>query len=86
VVRGHQLNTIPDQNYPFDFDITEPPGTELVKCFAADRDVARDLPAELMSFEPRPLPEGMDTRLPGTFRAVRGAEMTEASLVITVER
>ena len=43
MVRGHQLNTIPDQNYPFDFDISEPPGTELVKCFAADRDVANAL-------------------------------------------
>ena len=86
VVRGHRMHTIPDENYPFDFDVTEPAGMELVKCFAVDRDVAHDLPPALRSLEGGPLPAGMDTQLPGTFRALRGAQVTESSLVITVER
>ena len=86
VIPGHRMHTIPDQNYPFDFNITEPAGTDLVKCFAVDRDVARDLPPALRGIESRPLPAGMDIQLPRTFRALRDAQMTEASLVITVER
>ena len=86
VVRGHRMHTIPDENYPFDFNITEPAGTDLVKCFAVDRDIAYDLPPVLRSLDGGPLPAGMDTQLPGTFRALRDAQVTESSLVITVER
>ncbi len=86
VVPGHRMHTIPDQNYPFDFNITEPAGMDLVKCFAVDRDIAYDLPPALQSLDPGPLPAGMDTQLPGTFRALRDADVTESSLVITVER
>ena len=86
VIRGNRLHTIPDENYPFEFAITEPAGMELVKCFAVDRDVAGDLPPALRSLDPRPLPAGMDTRLPDIFRALRDAGVSEASLIITVER
>ena len=86
VVRGNRMHTIPDENYPFEFNITEPAGTDLVKCFAVNRGVAADLPPELRSLDPRPLPAGTDVRLPGAFRALRDAGVTEASLIITVER
>ena len=86
VIRGDRMHTIPDENYPFDFNITEPAGMELVKCFAVNRDVAGDLPPELRGLDVRPLPAGMDVRLPGVFRALRDAAVTEASLIITVER
>ena len=86
VVRGHRMHTIPDESYPFDFNITEPAGSDPVKCFAVNRDIAHNLPLVLQSLDGGPLPAGMDTRLPGTFRALRDAEVTESSLVITVER
>ena len=58
VVRGHRMHTIPDENYPFDFDVTEPAGMELVKCFAVDRDVAHDLPPALRSLDGRSVTGG----------------------------
>ena len=88
---GGRLHTIPgpifpSEIYPFEFTFTEPAGVELVKCFAATRDLTRDLPEPLRRLGVAPLPAGMTNRLRDAFARARGAEVSEASLVITVER
>ncbi len=88
---GGRLHTIPGSNfpsgiYPFELTLTEPAGVELIKCFASTRDVIKDLPEPLRRPEVAPLPAGMASRLRDAFARARGAEVSEASLVITVER
>ncbi len=81
-----RLHTIPGRIYPFAFTFTEPAGVELVKCFASGRDVLDDLPEPLRRPEVAPLPAGMARRLRDAFAHTRGAGVSEANLVITVER
>ena len=83
---GGRLHTIPGKIFPFDFTITEPVGTDLVKCFASKRDVLKELPRPLQRLEVEPLPPGMTQRLREAFARTRNARVTEASLVITVNR
>ncbi len=81
-----RLHTIPGRIFPFEFTLTEPAGVDLVKCFASPRDVINDLPAPLRSPEVTPLPTGTAQRLRDVFARVGGAQISEASLVITVDR
>ena len=60
-----------------------PPSTDLVKCFAADRDVADLLPAELAGRTFAQLPDGAAERLSAAFRAT-GAKLAETSMVVTI--
>ena len=83
---GGRLHTLPGARYPFDLNVTEPAGTELVKCFAARRDVSAELPTSLAGIDGAPLSESLVRRLPESFRRLPGTGLTEASLVITVAR
>ena len=83
---GGRLHTIPGRLFPFDFTITEPVGVDLVKCFASKRDVLKDLPKPLRRLEVEPLPAGMIQRLRDAFARTRASRVSEASLVITVNR
>jgi hypothetical protein len=75
--------TVPGAGHPFDLTVTGPAGTELVKCFAAMRDLGADLPPELGA-DDRLLGAGWDQSLLNAFRRVTGAGLSEASLVINV--
>ena len=86
VLAAGRLHTIPGRIYPFEFTLTEPAGVDLVKCFASPRDVIKDLPAPLRRPEVTPLPAGTAQRLRDAFANAQGAEISEASLVITVGR
>ena len=81
-------HTVPGDMLPFEFTFRPPEGIELLKCFALGRDVQGDLPPELRSLDERlpPLPPALASRLPQIFRGLRDAPMSEASLVITVEK
>ncbi len=86
LVKSGRVLTLPGQIMPFDLNIGEPPGIELVKCFALSRDVTRDLPDELQAMDFAFLPEGMDFRLPTIFRELEDVTLSEASIVITVRQ
>lgn len=83
---GGRLHTIPGELFPFDLNVTEPAGAELLKCFAANRDVAAELPAELRAPDSKLVPPALAQRLPLVFQALRNAEVSEASMVMTVVR
>ena len=85
-IKGGQVHTIPGQRLPFDLNIGEPAGIELIKCFAVSRDISKDLPRELRSLDFSVLPDGMDFRLPAIFRRMRGVLISEGSVVITVKQ
>jgi hypothetical protein len=85
-IKGGQVHTIPGRRLPFDLNIGEPAGVELIKCFAVSRDVSNDLPYELRSMEFPVLPDGMDFRLPAIFRRLQGVVISESSVVITVKK
>jgi hypothetical protein len=82
---ARRLHTIPGRMFPFDFKVTKPIGAELVKCFATRRNVIAELPRALRNRKVAPLPNGTARRLREVFGRLRGAEVTEASLVITVD-
>ena len=84
-IEGGPVHTIPGPRLPFDLNIGEPAGIELVKCFATSRDVSKDLPEELRSMDFPVLPDGMDFRLPAIFRRLRDVAISESSVVITVK-
>ena len=81
-----RLHTIPGRIYPFEFTLTEPAGVELVKCFASERDLTPDLPEALRRPEIAALPAGTAQRLRDAFAHAPGADASEASLVISVDR
>ena len=83
-VSGGNLLTIPDSMLPFDLVVGEPAGTELVKCFALDKDVTSRLPKSIRADNFPVLPEGMDFRLPQVFRQLQEVSLSEASVVINV--
>lgn len=66
------------------FRVTPPAGQELLKCFAADRDIAEDLPEDLRGTDDRPLAAAVASSLSQRFRDVPDVAIAEASIVITV--
>ena len=82
---GSIQHTIPgDDTFPFQLKVQPPVGEELLKCFAASRDVTQDLPAELRGRSLEPLEGGMDARLSHIFSRLRDATVSEASVALTV--
>jgi hypothetical protein len=77
--------TVPGSGHPFDLTVAGPVGTELVKCFAATRDLDADLPPELRA-DGRILEAGWDQSLLAAFQRLTDAGLSEASLVINVVR
>ncbi len=83
-IRGGPRISMPGPFFQFNFDMQEPAGVDLVKCFIADRDVTADLPPTLQAMEFAPLPSDMRFRLHEIFRDIPNVSVTEASLVVTV--
>ena len=79
---GPQSHTIPGELFPFAFDIREPAGVDLIKCFAAPRDVTAQLPPYARGEDGDRLPPDARFRLHDDFRRL-GAAITEATLVVT---
>ena len=71
------------------FTASPPIGTELVKCFASQRDITKDLPEELQGKEQTkansipPLPDQLGAMLPDIFLRI-DPMISESSLLITV--
>ena len=76
--------------------ILGPPGVEIIKCFATNREVEAELPEAVMASPPiqrqgdaqevTVLLDGVDDKvLLEAFRGLRGVELSEASIVMTVQ-
>lgn len=85
-IEGNTMHTIPGNSYEFDWNVTEPVGIDLVKCFATTRDVSKELPRYLASNAFEPLPDGMDFKIAQDFQRLTKAGVTEESLIVMVER
>jgi hypothetical protein len=83
---GPRRYTIPGEIAPYILRVKEPVGVDVVKCFATSRNVTVDLPPSLRSLEAQELPKGTDARLSTIFRAIPGARVSEASMVITIDK
>jgi hypothetical protein len=84
-VRADIVTVIPDARiFPFQFEVTEPLGAEIVKCFATNRDITRQLPESFRGESLDPIPTSLVQQMSRLVRAASDAEVTEASVVITV--
>ena len=85
-IKGGRVHSIPGAIYPSELAFTEPPGNELLTCFAADRDVRTNLPPALQAPDLSALPPGVDSRLHELFAGLANVTIAHASLPITVTR
>mgnify|MGYP001410277513 CR=1 FL=1 len=79
---------IPDENneqlFPFKLEVAGPPGNELIKCFAASRDVTSELPKELRGLSDDALPQNMVENLPSRFQQLPDVAISEQSFIMTI--
>lgn len=85
-VFGKAVQRIPSSSMGFEWRVAEPPGTEQVKCFAADRDVAKHLPRVIREQDFLPLPYKTLSEINRIFRKLPETALAEARMVINVER
>jgi hypothetical protein len=86
-LKAEVQHTIPGpETYPFQLKFREPTGVDLLKCFATGRDVTSELDLFLRGENMEPLPKGIGPKLSSLFGRLPNAEVSEASLVITVTK
>jgi hypothetical protein len=83
---GGRKHRVPGEIFPFELNITEPPGKESLTCFASNRNVTSELPRELQEMEMSTLPLGTAKQLAEIFRNIPDAAVTETNMIITVSR
>jgi hypothetical protein len=83
---GGRTHRVPGEIYPFDLNITEPPGKESLICFASNRNVTSDLPGELRELDLSPVSSENAKRLGEIFKGLPDTAVTEADMTITVSR
>jgi len=78
---------IPDEKeelFPYKLVVAGPPGNELIKCFAASRDVTSELPKELRGLSNDALPQNIVGGLPSRFQQLPDVAISEASFIMTI--
>ncbi|MGY9014518.1 MAG: hypothetical protein ACKVG9_04390, partial [Rhodospirillales bacterium] len=76
----------PDASMKFVWIIDAPLGTELVKCYAFDRDVSKKLPAVIRKIDFESLPYRSLNGITRDLRKIQGAAIAENSMVVNVEK
>ena len=84
-VRGQSSVHIPDAAMNFVLKVYGPAGVEQVRCFALDRDVETALPAGILGRGLEPLAVHSLDDLGQIFRGLPAANVSEASLMMTIE-
>lgn len=84
-IAGGALQDIPSLDMSFDWVVAPPTGTELVKCYAFDREVWKELPEAIRAGDFTPLPYRSLDALTTALRTIRGVGIAENSMVINVE-
>lgn len=85
-LEGGVAHGIPGDIYPSEMAFAEPPGNELLTCYATSRDVRADLPSLLQVPDFGTLPAGMDARLHEIFDGLKDTVVARDSMLITVTR
>lgn len=86
LISATSLRKIPDKSMKFDWVVEAPVGTELVKCYAFDRDVAVDLPKSIREIDFEALPYRSLDGITRALRQIRNAAIAENSMVVNVEK
>ncbi len=76
-------HNIPNQNWSFDIFAEPPAGKDLVKCFAATRNITKDLPRALRGLTFSPVPKAIAQKLVEIFGKVPRVAIAEASVLLT---
>ena len=86
-LRGPKVYTIPsDKLFDFVLRVQIPLGMEVLKCFATRQNISNVLPAEIMLPDFKPLPKSIERKLSAYVRRHAGRGVSEAALVVTVEK
>jgi hypothetical protein len=86
-LRGPEIYTIPGGKlFHFTLRVRKPLGMEALKCFAAGSDLADKLPASVKGMDFTPLPEHMIYDLSASMRRYANGDISEAAIVVTVEK
>ena len=84
---GPKIYTVPgDKLFRFVLRVKKPLGMEALKCFAAGSDLADKLPASIKGMDFKPLPEHMIYDLSASMRHWAAGDISEAAMVVTVEK
>jgi hypothetical protein len=86
LVAARSLKRIPDSSMKFDWIVEAPLGTELVKCYAFDRDVSKGLPTAIRDTDFEELPYRSLNGITRDLRKIQGASIAENSMVVNVEK
>lgn len=86
-LQGPKIHTIPGRKlFPFVLRVRKPLGMEALKCFAAGSDLADKLPAAVKGLDFTPLPDHMIYDLSASMRRYANGDISEAAMVVTVEK
>jgi TolB-like protein len=85
-IAGSSLRSIPDKTMKFDWVVEPPLGTELVKCYAFDRNVSADLPKAIREIDFKSLPYQSLDGITRALRQIKNAAIAENSMVVNVEK
>ena len=83
-VRANETLNLPGERLPVTLEFTAPPGREQVQCFATDKDVSAQLPAEIVAGTFEALPMEMGSRLEQIFGDVSGEMLAETRVDLQV--
>jgi hypothetical protein len=86
-MQGPKIHTIPGRRlFPFVLRVKKPLGMEALKCFAVGSDLVDKLPATIKGMDFTPLPEHMIYDLSASMRRYANGDISEAAMVVTVEK
>lgn len=86
LMEGGREHRVPGSIYPSEMEFGEPPGNELLTCFATGRDVRPDLPAEFRTPDFSAVPPAQAKRLHELFDGLANTDVARDSLPIAVKR
>ena len=83
VLKRGKWHNLPDDDWEFGFFAEPPADKTLIKCFAATRDIRKDLVRELRGLSFNPVPKKFSRRLVEIFAEVPRVAISEASVLLT---
>ena len=85
-IEGGAPQMIPSKSMRFDWNISMPTGTEIVKCFAFDREIEHRLPSVIRKLDLKPLPYHSLDEVNVMLRQIRGVGIAENSMIVNIEQ
>jgi hypothetical protein len=83
-LRGNETLNLPGARLPVTLEFTAPPGREQVQCFATDKDIGAELPAEIVAGTFEVLPMEIGNRLDQIFGEISGDMLAEMRVDLQV--